>query len=116
MPDALSVAKGSLDLLVLRALTWGPMHGVMIIAWIEDRSGHALTLDDASVYEALYRLEKRRLVTAAWGVTENSRRARYYTASSAGLSYLRDETARRHRYNAVVADLLALQPPARQSR
>ena len=72
MPEALSVAKGSLDLLVLKALAWGTMHGVEIIAWIEQGSRRALEVDDASVYEALYRMEKRGLVSASWGVTENN--------------------------------------------
>jgi PadR family transcriptional regulator len=113
MPEALSVAKGSLDLLVLKALAWGTMHGVEIIAWIEQGSRRALEVDDASVYEALYRMEKRGLVSASWGVTENNRRARYYSASQAGAAHLRRETARWQRYSAVVTELLELQPPAK---
>src|SRR4051812_5842443 len=74
-PAPLPVLKGTLDVLVLKALTWQPMHGFEITSWLESRSGHRLTLEDAALYQALYRLEKRGLVSAAWGLTEGNRRA-----------------------------------------
>jgi PadR family transcriptional regulator, regulatory protein PadR len=106
MPDALSVAKGTLDVLVLRALTWGAMHGFEIFAWIEDQSGEPMELDDSAIYHALYRMEARGLVEAHWGVTENGRRARYYEATAAGKAHLRAETKRWLRYSVVVTGLL----------
>src|SRR5215216_3312621 len=64
MLDRLPVLKGTLDVLVLKALTWQPMHGFEITSWLEQRSGHRLALEDAALYQALYRLEKRGLVAA----------------------------------------------------
>jgi DNA-binding PadR family transcriptional regulator len=100
------VSKGTLDIIVLRALAQSPMHGVEIIAWIEDRTGRRLDLDDSGVYQALYRMETRGLVTAEWGVTENKRRARYYSATRAGAAYLRAETRKWVRYAETVTELL----------
>src|SRR5262245_15594706 len=106
MPTTVSIAKGTLDVLVLRALTWGPMHGFEIFAWIEDQSGEALELDDSAIYHALYRMEARRLVEAHWDVTANGRRARYYESTPTGKAYLRAETKRWLRYSEVVTGLL----------
>jgi len=106
MPDSVSVAKGTLDVLVLRALTWGAMHGFEIFAWIEDQSGDELELDDSAIYHALYRMEARGLVEAHWDVTANSRRARYYESTSAGKAHLRAETKKWLQYSRVVTGLL----------
>ena len=78
MADVLPVVKGTLDVLVLKALSWGPMHGFEVTTWLEDRSGGALDVEDSALYQAFYRLEARNLVAADWGVTDNNRRARYY--------------------------------------
>src|SRR5256885_1058878 len=64
MNESLSIGKGTLDMLVLRALTWGAMHGFEIVAWIEDQSRESLELDDSAIYHALYRMEARGLVAA----------------------------------------------------
>jgi PadR family transcriptional regulator PadR len=112
MTDALAVAKGTLDVLVLRALSWAPMHGFEIIAWLEHHSGRELDVDDSSVYQAVYRMEQRGLVKASWGLTENNRRARYYAATKAGLAYLAAETEKWARYSTVVTTLLGMSPPA----
>ena len=106
MPETLSVAKGTLDVLVLRSLTWGEKHGFEIFAWIEDQSGEPLELDDSAIYHALYRMEARGLVEARWGVTENGRRARYYESTAAGKAHLRAETKKWIRYARVVTGLL----------
>jgi DNA-binding PadR family transcriptional regulator len=73
--DALPVVKGMLDPLVLRAASRAPMHGFEITEWIETRSGGALELEEAAVYQSLYRLEARGLISAEWNVTANNRRA-----------------------------------------
>lgn len=78
MSDSLQLVRGTLDALVLRALSWAPMHGFEITSWLEERSGGDLEVNDSALYQALYRMEERRLVKAEWGVTENNRRARYY--------------------------------------
>jgi PadR family transcriptional regulator PadR len=113
MADSLSIAKGTLDVLVLRALTWGGMHGFEIFAWIEDQSGDALELDDSAIYHALYRMEARGLVEARWGVTKAGRRARYYDATTAGKAHLRAETKKWLRYSKIVTGLLTTSVAAR---
>ncbi|MEO8563417.1 MAG: PadR family transcriptional regulator [bacterium] len=106
MTVRLAVVKGTLDVLVLKALMWGPMHGFEVAAWLEARSGGALALDDSGLYQALYRLEGRRLIAAEWGVTENNRRARYYRVSKTGRAHLGSETATWVRYAATVTGIL----------
>jgi PadR family transcriptional regulator PadR len=88
----LPVVKGMLDALVLRASSRAPMHGFEITEWIEERSGGALELEEAAVYQSLYRLEARGLITADWAVTPNKRRARYYRITRKGRDVLRAET------------------------
>lgn len=104
--DRLAVVKGTLDVLVLKALAWGPMHGFEVAAWLETRSAGALALDDSGLYQALYRLEGRGLVAAEWGVTENNRRARYYRVTRAGRAHLTRETATWVRYAETVTGIL----------
>jgi PadR family transcriptional regulator PadR len=106
MPEPLAVLKGTLDVLVLKALTWQPMHGFEITAWLEAESRRRLALEDAALYQALYRLEKRGLVKAAWGVTEANRRARYYTITPAGRANLTAQIAQWIRYVETMNDLL----------
>ena len=106
MPGPLPVVKGTLDVLVLKALAWGPMHGFEVASWLEARSGGTLALDDSGLYQALYRLEGRELITAEWGVTENNRRARYYRVTRAGRTYLAKETATWVRYAETVTAIL----------
>jgi transcriptional regulator len=110
--DRLAVVKGTLDVLLLKALVWGPMHGFEVAAWLESRSAGALALDDSGLYQALYRLEGRRLISAEWGVTENNRRARYYRVTKAGRAHLASETATWTRYAATVTGILAEPHPA----
>ena len=111
MSERLSVVKGTLDVLVLRALGWQPMHGFEVAAWLETRSDGELELDDSGLYQALYRLEGKQLIAAEWGVTENNRRARYYRLTPAGRAHLRRETATWLRYAATVTRILTdLQP------
>src|SRR3954470_15222979 len=104
--DQLALVKGTLDVLVLKALSWGPMHGFEITSWLEDNSGGALDVDDSALYHALHRMEERGLIAAEWGVTENNRRARYYSVTSAGRAHLRAETTRWLRYSETVSGIL----------
>ena len=112
MTDRLAVVKGTLDVLVLRALAWGPMHGFQVAAWLETRSGGVLALDDSGLYQALYRLEGRGLIAAEWGVTENNRRARYYAVTELGRAHLAHETATWVRYAETVTGILTDPQPA----
>jgi PadR family transcriptional regulator PadR len=102
----LPVLKGTLDLLVLRALSWTPMHGFEIVSWLERAAGGSLELEDSALYQAVYRLEERGLLQAEWGVTENNRRARYYKITSAGRTHLRAETKNWVEYAGTVTEIL----------
>jgi PadR family transcriptional regulator, regulatory protein PadR len=87
-----ALLKGTLDVLVLKALSWGPMHGFEITHWLEERSGGRLEVSDAALLQALHRMEELNLVDAEWGVTENDRRARYYSLTRRGRAHLRAES------------------------
>ena len=105
---ALPLLKGTLDLLVLKTLSWGPMHGFAIASWLEQRSAGALGVDDSALYQALHRLEARGLVTAEWGVTENNRRARWDRLTAAGRKHLVAESEAWNRYARSVGGILGL--------
>jgi transcriptional regulator len=110
MADALPLVKGTLDVLVLKALSWAPMHGFEITAWLEGRSGGALGVQDSALYQALHRLEARGLAAADWGVTANNQRARYYRLTAAGREHLAAETAQWVRYAETVTGILTAAP------
>ncbi len=110
MPDSPPIVKGTLDVLLLKALTWTPMHGFEITQWLEARSGGAVGVRDSALYQALHRMEERGLVSSDWGVTENSQRARYYKITKAGKKWLADETAQWVRYAGAVTDILTSSP------
>ena len=106
MAAPLPVLRGTLDILVLRALLGVPMHGYEITSWLDRRGGGNLALLDSALYQALYRLERQRLIAAEWGVTENNRKARYYRITSRGRTYLRAETESWLRYANTVSAIL----------
>lgn len=89
----MALLKGTLDVLVLKTLSWGPMHALEIVTWLEDKSRARVVVEDAALLQALHRLEARKLLAAEWGVTKNSRRARYYCLTEAGRAHLRVESA-----------------------
>ncbi len=84
MADSVEMLRGSLDLLVLKALSWGPAHGYAVARWIAGTTGRALIVEEGSLYPALHRLEDRGLVSSSWGVSANNRRAKYYVLTAAG--------------------------------
>jgi len=107
MPNpALSLVQGTLDVLVLRALADGPMHGYGIATLIRERTGGELSVEDAALYQALHRLDRQDLVEAEWASSANNRRARYYTLTRAGRRRLRDEAANWRRYARAVDAVL----------
>ena len=110
MPPTLPLVKGSLDVLILKALTWAPMHGFEITSWLETRSSGALGVQDSALYQALHRLEERGFAVAEWGVTANNQRARYYRLTDAGLAHLADGTAHWVRYAETLIDILTAKP------
>lgn len=105
MPN-LPLVKGTLDVLVLRALSDEAMHGFEITRWVEARSDGRIEVEDSALYQALYRLEERELVEAKWGVTENNRRARYYAITRRGRRHLKEEAARLTEYAAALTAVL----------
>jgi transcriptional regulator len=107
MADGIPLLKGTLDVLVLKTLAWAPMHGFEIASWLEDRSSGSLNIDDGALYYALHRMEERGLIRSEWRVTENNRRARYYSIRPAGRAHLRTEGANLERYARVLTDILA---------
>jgi transcriptional regulator len=76
--------QGTLELLVLKTLTWGPMHGYGITQWIESTTSDALSIEEGSLYPALYRMARKGWVRAEWGTSENNRRAKYYRLTAEG--------------------------------
>ena len=97
---------GTLDVLVLRTLSWGPRHGYAIAKWLESGSGDALQIEDGSLYPALYRLERKGWIESEWGVTETKRRAKFYRLSRAGRAHLRAQTAEWAEFSAAVSRIL----------
>lgn len=106
MPDTLPLLKGTLDVLVLKALSWTPMHGFEITRWLEGRSGGTIGVQDSALYQALHRMEERGLVAAEWGVTANNQRARYYGVTDAGRAHLAAGTHQWVRYAETVTGIL----------
>jgi transcriptional regulator len=106
MTDPLDLLQGTLDVLILKTLTWGTMHGYAVSRAIRQRTDDVLQVDDAALYQALHRLERRGLVTAEWGLSENNRRAKYYVLTTEGRRALRSETAVWRRYAEAVFKVL----------
>jgi PadR family transcriptional regulator, regulatory protein PadR len=104
--DPLDLLYGSLDMLVLRALTWEPMHGYAISAWIRQRTEGVLEIVDAALYKSLHRLERQGFVEGDWGVTETNRRAKFYQLTTAGRRSLREETSAWRQYVDAVHKIL----------
>ena len=109
-PGPIDVLRGTLDLLVLKSLSWGPAHGYAVAAWIEQVTGDALQIEEGSLYPALHRLEDRGLIEAEWGLSAANRRAKYYALTDAGRKALRAESATWSRYARAV--FAALEAPA----
>src|SRR5581483_1602527 len=92
MPRSVDLLQGTLDLIVLKTLSWGPMHGFGIARWIQLTTRDVLQVEEGSLYPALYRMETRGWIRATWALTENGRRAKYYRLTPAGKRQLVSET------------------------
>lgn len=106
----LDLLQGTLDMLILKALAWGPRHGYGIARWIQETTDDALSVEEGSLYPALHRMVGRGWVTAEWGLSENNRRAKYYTLTGAGRRQLRAETLNWSRFTEAIAKVLEAQP------
>jgi PadR family transcriptional regulator PadR len=97
---------GTLDLLVLKTLSWGPMHGYGITKWIEQATKGKLEILDSALYKALHRLEDASAIATEWGISDTNRRAKYYSLTARGRQLLRAETATWRRYVAAVTGVI----------
>jgi transcriptional regulator len=104
------IIRGTLDLLILQALSFGPAHGYTVAKWVETATADALALGEGTLYPALHRLEERGWVTAEWGLSENNRQAKFYQLTKQGKARLRVETTNWRKYAAAV--FTALDAPA----
>lgn len=113
MPAPIEVLRGTLDVLVLKALTGGPCHGYDVARWIQSATQDVLNIGEGTLYPALHRLQARGWVSSSWGVSETGRRARYYELTAAGRAQFRVEKNTWTRYaHAVFAALEAPAKPA----
>ena len=108
--DTGDLLQGTLGILILKSLLPGSAHGYAIARWIEDAAADVLRIEEGSLYPALRRLEDRRWVSSEWGISENNRRARFYTITAAGKKHLRDEAAVWLRYSQAVTRVLRTSP------
>lgn len=106
MGDQLELLQGTLDVLILKALSWGPTHGYGVSNLIRERTAGDLSIEDAALYKALHRLERAGWVDASWGLSDNNRRAKYYRLTSAGRTQLRAEEKALRRYVSAVFRVL----------
>ena len=102
----MEILQGTLDLLVLKTLSWGPMHGYNILDWLRRTTDAELRIEDAALYPALHRMEARGLIESEWGLSENNRRAKFYRLTPAGRRSLRTQAATWERYVGLVAKVL----------
>ena len=109
-PAAPEILRGTLDLLILKALSWGPAHGYGVARWIEQATNDALAVGEGTLYPALHRLEERGWIAASWGASENNRQAKFYALTRKGRAQLRAEDRDWRRYAAAV--FAALDAPA----
>lgn len=113
----LELVRGTLDVLILKALVWGPLHGYAITSLIRRQTDEALLVEEGTLYPALWRIESKGLVEADWGLSENNRKAKFYRLTAAGRRQLRQETKTWEAYAAAVGKMLgATQPPVAEER
>ena len=109
----IDLLQGTLDLLILKTLSWGPAHGYAIARWVQQLTGAVLQIGEGSLYPALHRLEERGWVAADWRISEHNRRAKFYRLTTQGRAQLRAETATWTRFvDAVGKVLQATEQPA----
>ena len=104
--SSLDVVRGTLDVLILRALSWGPQHGYAVSQWIRDQTEDELLIEEGALYPALYRMENKGWIEAEWGTSDNNRRAKYYTLTTEGRRHLKQELATWERYTLAVTRVL----------
>jgi len=106
MGHDVGLLPGTLDLLILKAISLGPLHGYGVLLRVGQMSGGALEIEQGALYPAMYRLENQGLLDTEWGISDNNRKAKYYQLTAAGRKRLREETAGWQRLTAVMATAL----------
>ena len=104
--NRIELLQGTLDLLVLKALSWEPAHGYAVATWIRERSGDAFLVEEGALYPALHRLERRGAIASEWGLSDNNRKAKYYSLTPAGQKELRRNAETWRRYSRAVSRVL----------
>jgi transcriptional regulator len=105
--EDLELLQGTLDVLILKTLSWGPRHGYAVARWLYDASDDVLRVEEGALYPALHRLERRGLIESEWGLSENNRRAKYYQLTPQGRQQLRAKATSWARYAGAVTRVLA---------
>ncbi|HSJ64683.1 MAG TPA: PadR family transcriptional regulator [Gemmatimonadaceae bacterium] len=108
MPESdLELVRGTLDLLILKTLSWGAMHGLAVLRWIESSTQQRLQIEEGALYPALHRMEQKGWLDATWGLTDRNRRAKFYRLTPRGRQQLAAEVSRWSRYTEAVGMVLA---------
>lgn len=110
MPKSFDLLQGTLDMLILKAVSLGPLHGYGVLLRLQQISGERLQIQQGSLYPALYRLEHQDLIRGEWGESENKRRARYYSLTAAGRRRFQEETRNWERMSDIVTTILRAAP------
>jgi PadR family transcriptional regulator PadR len=108
----LEFKRGAIELLVLKAVSWGPMHGYAIAKWIQQTTDDALRVEEGSLYPALHRLEDKDLVASEWGISTSNRRAKFYSITPLGRKALRTEIRSWTQYAAAIAKVIVAPQPS----
>jgi transcriptional regulator len=108
----LDLVRGTFDLIILKTLSWGPMHGLGVLRWIEDVTMQRLQVEEGALYPALHRLEQKGWLDAEWGYTENNRKAKYYKLTPLGRRQLTAELSKWQRYTEAVGMIVNAARPA----
>ena len=107
MKPPMDLLQGTVDVLILKSLSWTPLHGYQVSRWIRQTTGDELQVEEGTLYPALHRLESKGWVSAEWGLSENNRRAKYYRLTSTGREVLEERVRTWERYTRAVSRLLA---------
>lgn len=106
-PSDLELLRGTLDLILLKTLSWGPLHGLAVVRWIEQTTRQRLQIEEGALYPALHRMEQRAWLEAEWGYTDRGRRAKYYQLTAAGRRQLALELRKWSRYSEAMGMVIA---------
>ena len=109
--STVDLLQGTLDVLILKALSWGPMHGYGVARWLQQTTDDVLSIEEGSLYPALHRMERRGWIESEWGLSENNRRAKYYKLTTEGRRQLRAEASTWSVFSQAVSKVLAATAP-----